>query len=253
MISLYRYFLSLSLLLLPLLAVGQVDNAADTVIERMKTPETSPLSQPFRLTAIRFGIDLNPWVQSIASSERDLYNVHLRLDANSGSTLRYGALLDFTKSEARLEGDSATYNNSGTAARVGLYLNVIPIDPDYNLVTIGLGYGRSWFDESLSGVVEDKLYGSFPISRSSTGLRAGWVEIRGGMQARLWKQLYAGYDLQLKLFPHFKDQEQVQLYEIPGFGRANQKSAFAFSYYLLYRIPFSKKAGSGRPQPPIAK
>lgn len=245
----YRYLVSACLLLLPLMGKAQVINDADTTIERMITPETSPASQPLRISGIRFGVDLKPWLQGLASSKRNLYNFHLRLDVNSGKTLRYGALLDITHSDTKLVGDDDTYEtpfqntyeSKGLATKLGLYLNVIPHDPDRNLVTIGLAYGRSWFDESLSGRVEDDVYGAFPVVREAKGLRAGWVEIFGGMQARIWKNLYAGYNLQLRLFPHFDDTDLVEVYEIPGFGRASEKSSFGFSYFLLYRIPFGKR------------
>lgn len=243
MIQIYKYSISFCLLLLlPLLAIGQVNSPADTVIQQVNqqvnTPDTSLAAGPIRLQGLRFGIDLKPWIQSIASSDRSFYNAHLRLDAGPGTSIRYGAMLDFTHSEANLQGDSATYFNKGNAARLGLYLNIIPDDQDFNLVTVGIGYGRSWFNESLSGLVDDSDYGSFPVYRSSIGLGAGWIEITGGMQARIWKQLYVGYNLQLRLLPHFKDRDLLQIYEIPGFGKASRKSSFGFSYFLLYRIPF---------------
>ncbi|MBW3545556.1 MAG: hypothetical protein KY428_08180 [Bacteroidetes bacterium] len=233
-----KYLMLMGLLLLPLLGAAQV--VADTVIRETKAAVDTTGKEPLRLQGLRLGIDLKPWIQTLASSERDAYNVHLRLDAGAGDLIRYGALLDITRLETNLQGDSTTYYNKGTAARLGVYLNVIPEDEDQNLVHIGISYGRSWFDESLSGYVKDKDYGDFPINRSSTSLQGGWLELSGGMQARVWKQFYLGYELQLKLFPHFKDNEQVQIYEIPGFGRASRKSAVGFSYFLLYRIPFAK-------------
>lgn len=246
--------LSFLLLLLPVLAMGQVINdQADTVIQSLDTPETSPVSQSLRISGIRFGIDLQPWIRGLASQERTLYNAHLRVDVNQGNSLRFGMLLDYTDSRALLEGDSATYRNDGSTARIGAYLNVLPLDPDYNMVTIGLAYGRSWFNEGLEGVVSDRLYNDFNVSRSSTGLSAGWVEVVAGMQARIWKQFYAGYNLQLRLFPHFENSDQLQIYEIPGFGRASEKSSFGFSYYLLYRIPFGKRVPTEKVPLEIAK
>ncbi|WP_224996652.1 DUF6048 family protein [Cesiribacter sp. SM1] len=229
----YRYLISFCLLLLPLLGMGQ--GTADTVArETVVLPDTADL--PLRINGLRIGVDMKSWIQGIASGDRDLYNLHLRLDAGPGEVVRYGAMLDWTHSQANITGDSATYYHRGNALKVGFYLNAMPGDPDNNLLSIGIGYGRSWFDESLSGIVEDELYGSFPINRSSTGLSAGWLELSGGMQARVWKQLNVGYNLTLRLLPHFRDDEQVRIYEIPGFGNANNNSTFGFSYYLLYRF-----------------
>ena len=225
---------------MPLLGIGQVDGA-DTVIHQMVIPVDTVKNLPFRINGLRVGVDLQPWIRSISNGDRDLYNFHMRLDAGPGDQVRYGALLDLTSYQANLSGDSATYYHKGTAARLGLYYNVLPGDPEYNLVTVGIGYGRSWFDESLSGIVDDEgFYGPFAISRTSTGLRAGWFELSGGMQARVWQQLFVGYNLTLKLLPHYRDDEQVQIYEIPGFGKASEKSAFSFNYYLLYRFSFGK-------------
>lgn len=235
--KMYHYFLgSLFMLLLCLPAMGQTK--ADTVIQQAPAPIDTIVAGTFGVNGIRFGVDLKPWIQGIASGERNFYNGHLRLDLGPRNLIRYGVSLDVTKSSANLMGDSAIYSNKGFAASLGFYLNVIPDDQDQNLVTIGLGYGRSWFDESLSGVVSDEIYGSFPIERTSAGLGAGWIELNGGMQARVWKQLYVGYNLQLRILPHFSKRDQVQIYEIPGFGKASQKSTFGFSYYMLYRIPF---------------
>jgi hypothetical protein len=230
----YRYLISLCLLLMPLLGIGQ--RAADTVARETVIAVDTAAEAPFRINGFRVGVDMKSWIQGIATSDRDLYNLHLRLDAGPGEVVRYGALLDLTHSQANIIGDSATYYHKGNAVKFGVYLNAMPGDPDNNLLSIGLGYGRSWFDESLSGIVEDELYGSFPINRSSTGLSAGWFEFSGGMQARVWKQLNVGYNLTLRLFPHFRDDEQVRIYEIPGFGNANRKTSFNFSYYMLYRF-----------------
>lgn len=234
-----RYlFAFLLLFLLPLLGLAQT--SPDTVIQGAlpPVPTDTVVARDFGVNALRFGVDIKPWIHGIASRERNFYNAHIRFDLGPRNMVRYGISLDLTHSTANLRGDSTTYFNNGKAASVGFYLNVIPDDQDHNLVTIGLGYGRSWFDESLSGYVQDNDYGFFLIERESTALRAGWVELNGGMQARVWKQLYVGYNLQLRILPHFNRREQVQIYEIPGFGKASQKSAFGFSYYMLYRIPF---------------
>ncbi len=237
MINLSTYIIGLCLLCLPMLAGAQV--VADTVIQEVPAPVDTLVKEPFRINGLRFGVDLKPWIQTIASSERAAYNVHLRLEGGPGELIRYGALLDFTQSETNLgdDDDSTTYFNKGTVARLGVYMNIIPDDLEQNLVTIGVGYGRSWFDESLKGYVDDDIYGFFPINRSSTGLGGGWVELTAGMQARVWKGFFVGYEFQLKLLPHFRDRDQVQIYEIPGFGKASQKSALGFSYFLLYRLP----------------
>ncbi|EMR01443.1 DUF6048 family protein [Cesiribacter andamanensis] len=226
------------LLALPLLSPAQ---RADTVIQN--TPEQlSSAEGRFALQGLRLGLDVVPWISGLASPERTLYNLHMRLDAGRGDRLQYGASLNWLRSEAVLSSAITTYQHSGQSLSLGLYLNVIPTDPDHNLVTIGLGYGRSWFDETLSGVVEDPrgIYGDSEVNRSSTGLRSGWFSLSGGMQARIWKQLYTGYNLSLKLLPHFSEEEQLQIYEVPGYGRASAASSFEFSYYLLYRIPFSR-------------
>jgi hypothetical protein len=232
----YTYFISACLLLLPLLAVSQ---GADTLVQELPAKDRT-IEGSFRLQGLRLAIDLAPWIRGLSSPERDLYNLHLRLDAGRGEAIQWGASLDWIRSQAELSSAITTYSHRGQALRLGLYLNAIPLDPDKNLVTVGLGYGRSWFDETLSGVVTDPIFGEFPLNRSSTGLGAGWVELSGGMQARVWKQFYTGYNLTLKILPHFRDDQLLQIYEIPGYGQASRASAFAFSYYLLYRIPFSR-------------
>lgn len=231
----------LLLLLLPLLGVAQT--TPDTVIYQAPAPPDTVVAGSFGINAMRIGVDLKPWIQGIASRERSFRNLHLRLDLGPRNLITYGVSLDVTNSRADLSGGggSTTYFNKGSAARIGFYFNVIPDDQEKNLVTVGIGYGRSWFEESLKGFVQDDDYGFFEIERASTGLHAGWVELNGGMQARVWKQLYVGYNLQLRILPHFDDSDQVQIYEIPGFGKASQKSSFGFSYYMLYRIPFREE------------
>ena len=239
--KMYRYLLSL-LLLLPLVGWGQA--RPDTVLQDTPPPPDTIVLTPLRINGIRFGVDLKPWVHGIASSERNFYNAHLRVDVGRGPLVQYGAFLDLTHAETTLSSESKdstdiSYFHKGNSARLGIYLNVIPADPEHNLVTVGIGYGRSWFNERLSGIVEpDPQYGSSFIESNSFGLSAGWLELSGGMQARVWKQFFVGYSLSLKFFPHFKDRDQVRIYEIPGFGRANQRTSLGFSYYLLYRIPF---------------
>ena len=207
----------------------------NSVVAQKAAPPDTAKSFSLKPTAVRFGVDLNPWISGISNGDKTLYNVHLRIEAN-----RWGLLLDGNHSETGVQ-DSTTYAHNGNYLRLGVVYNLLKNDTQGNLFYLGLGYGRSWFSESFSGQVQDPVYGTIEINREANDLRGGWLEAGVGIQARIWKQLFAGYELRLKFAPHFTDDDLVQLYQVPGYGRASDKSQVGFSYYLLYRIPLSKQ------------
>jgi hypothetical protein len=224
--------LLISSLVLPAEALAQ---QPETLKPAALKADTVDAKEPFRITALRVGIDLNPWIQNFTNKEKKLLNLHTRVEAGD-----WGLLLDINRSETGVQ-DSTTYTHAGNYVRLGVVRNLLKKDDQGNLLYLGAGYGRSWFSEAYSANVVDPIYGNTSISQSQNNLRGGWLEAMFGIQARIWQQLFAGYELRLKFAPHFTDNDVAQLYQVPGYGRASDNSQVGFSYYLLYRIPLGGK------------
>ena len=133
-----------------------------------------------------------------------------------------------------------SYHIGGNFFRVGADANIIYKDPDHNVFSFGLRYGRAKF--------HDKIYYSVPTSDTTAigglfgeniGQTANWLEMNMGMKVKIWKFFWMGYHTRLKFRLKFTP-DGLYPFEVPGYGRARNtgNSTWGFNYYVLLRIPF---------------
>lgn len=84
---------------------------------------------------------------------------------------------------------------------------------------------------SASGLYDDLFE---PFVRDN--LSAQWFEVVMSSEAKLWKGLYAGFHLRLRIMDKYDKQEPLDVYTIPGYGRTFDKSIPAVNLYLKYAL-----------------
>lgn len=136
------------------------------------------------------------------------------------------------------------YSITGTYFRVGVDVNLIHKDPDGNVVSFGIRYGRSRFNDDLKYSFEDPVYGNFSdLQASNTGASAGWMELNFGMRARVWKVLWMGYQARFKFGLNTKSTD-LHPYEVPGYGPTetvtDKNTYWGFNYYIQIGINTAK-------------
>jgi hypothetical protein len=140
--------------------------------------------------------------------------------------------------------DQYEYNNKGSFFRTGIDYNLIEGNKEQNVITLGLRYARSSFSDEMSFSRDHYWFGGQDLFYSNDLITAQWMEVVNRLNVRIWKNLYFGSAIRIKLFKSITGQENLVPYDIPGWGRHRKNgttvktSNAGFSYYLIWRIPF---------------
>jgi Domain of unknown function (DUF6048) len=117
-----------------------------------------------------------------------------------------------------------------------------------NIISIGLRYGVSTFSQELNSY---KIYNanpyfdaneSVPTDRKYNGLSASWIEVVGGVKAKVFNNVFIGFNIQLKGLVSNKKPEDFDNLYIPGFNRTYDGNfGVGFNYTVSYFVPIYKK------------
>ena len=128
------------------------------------------------------------------------------------------------------------YQSEGSYFRLGLGYK-IPFDSKHNFY-FSARYARADFSDqgaiditSATGIFVDLHE---PFKRDV--LSAQWYEVVMSSEARLWKSLYAGFHLRLRIMDKYDKQEPLDVYSIPGYGRTFDRSIPALNLYMKYAL-----------------
>lgn len=206
--------------MLLLCSVGVLAQKADTVKNK------------YLPTGIRFGTDLIALGKIPLSDQFDGWEVSADVDFyRYYFTFEYG---NWQKTKSSID---QSYSNSGNYFRVGADVNLLLKDPDRNMFFVGLRYGRSSFDEVLTYVSSDAVFGNATVVKLNNGMVSGWGEVTVGLRVKLWKELWMGYTARLKISPSIDDSGEFIVYDIPGYGLASKPTYWGFNYQLYWRFP----------------
>ncbi len=179
-------------------------------------------------------------VESIVYADKNSFEVTGELDFH-----KYFLTTEFGYASFN-RGDSFTYTAQGNYLRLGIDQNVIPYNTDNDVITVGLRYAFSSFQDRM--VLEANSLGQqVQGSVANNNLQAQWIEAVVGMKVNLWKYVTIGYQLRGKFAKRLKGQDQLETYDIPGFGRHKKggddikDNAVGFDYYVYFTLPWREK------------
>lgn len=193
---------------------------------------------------LRVGIDLH----RLTKSFYDKNYQGLEVVGDYRLTKKYYIAGELGNEEKTVNDDRMNFTTKGTYFKVGFdynsYENWLDME---NIVHIGLRYGLSSFSQNLNSYkIYDatNFYGEnvvFPNEKFD-GLNAGWIEVVGGVKAKLFNNLFLGFSLRLNYLVSQKKPETFDNLYIPGFNRTyDGKFGAGFNYTLSYFIPIYKK------------
>jgi hypothetical protein len=117
-----------------------------------------------------------------------------------------------------------------------------------NIISIGLRYGAGTFSQQLNSY---KIYNSSPYFETPPeiksdekfdGLSASWLEVVGGVKAKVFNNFFVGFSVQLKTLVTNKRPDGFDNLYIPGFNRTYDGAfGVGFNYTVSYFIPLYKK------------
>jgi len=198
--------------------------------------QNDSMRNPYIPTGVRIGVDVVAPIVAIVSKDFKGWELNADTDfKNSYLVLEVG---HWAREMVLENGD---YSNSGNYWRVGVDANFLKKDPDKNMFFFGFRFGHSRFNEKLDYIITTPEFGSVPSSLENKNFKANWLELTTGLKVKIMKSFWMGYTGRIKLYPSFSKDQQLQTYDIPGYGLTFKKPWWGFSYYLMYRIPLVKK------------
>ncbi|SHG17978.1 DUF6048 family protein [Flavobacterium defluvii] len=254
-----KYIFSLCFLLLVFLGHAQEvkDSTAvkKTIPQKTQTKTTKPAVQEVKKDSIvppktdryglRIGVDLYKLTR--AFYDKDYKGVEFTADWRL--TKRYYAAAELGFEDKTTDDDRLNSTATGTYIKAGfdynLYDNWLDME---NLITIGLRGGFSTFSQDLNSY---KIYNPNPywgeqqsinVNEKHSGLTAGWLEVTGGVKAKVFNNIFVGFGVQLKLLVMNNKPSGFDNLYIPGFNRTYDGNfGVGFNYTVSYFIPIYKK------------
>lgn len=140
-------------------------------------------------------------------------------------------------------------NIKGAYLKVGFdynaYTNWLDME---NMITVGVRYGFSTFNETLNNYT---IYNANPYfgqnsgidsGKTYDGLTASWLEVGSGINVKVFNNIFVGFNLQLKVLVTSAKPNNFEVLYIPGFNRTYDGNFGAgFNYTVSYFIPIYKK------------
>lgn len=205
---------------MPLVSLAQ---KADTLLKR-----------DFKPTGIRVGTDLLSLVRIPVDDSFNGWEVSADVDFH-----RYFLTMEIGQWQRSFTTDEETYANDGSYWRIGVDVNFLKKDPDRNMLFIGARYGTGRFDEDLTIMLND-TWNSGTSVYNSTGTKATWAEVTGGLRVKIWKFVWLGYTARYKFGLNTEEKGALKPYDVPGYGGTYKNTTWGFNYQLLIRIPVRK-------------
>ena len=222
----WKYFFSGCLLLTSLAVVAQEKTAKDTT--RLK----------FVPTGLRLGTDLLGIVRSQAGTKFSGWEAHADIDFT-----RYYLTAEYGSWNSNITLKNGAYGNEGTYWRIGADVNFLLKDPDRNMFFLGMRYGRSAYDQTLSLRYTDAVFGQVEKSLVAPNVEASWKELTGGLRVKVWKWIWMGYTARFKFGMNAKNEGNIKSYDVPGYGLTIKNNTWGFNYQLFVRLPIRKEKG----------
>jgi hypothetical protein len=133
------------------------------------------------------------------------------------------------------------YNSTGQYLRLGVDYNMFKrnLPNENNLIFIGLRYGMAFMNHSADHIIiTDIKWGDFQAPDiPETKVKAGWVEVTGGIKARIFSHFSVGWSFSLRKLLTSNGMNKIKPFLIPGYGEGSSNTSLGFSYTIYYDIP----------------
>jgi len=134
-----------------------------------------------------------------------------------------------------------SYTSNGIYGRLGVERNLLKGGDDVVFWGLRYGVGRVGYRYGSYTVI-DPIWGNNNGSIPQTSALQHWGELVGGIKGMVLKNVYLGFTLRFRVKISSNYSPETGPILVPGFGNAQNNTAFGISYYVAYRIPFKKPA-----------
>lgn len=220
-----------------------------SLLGNAQTKDTAKVSYPERY-GLRLGVDLHKIARTFY--EKDYRGFEVVGDYRFTKKIFLAGELG--NENKTIEDDRLNFTTKGTYFKVGFDYNSFEnwLDME-NMIYVGMRYGVSSFSHTLNTYkIYDptNYYGETIITSGAKfdNLNASWVEVIGGIKAKLFNNLYLGFSVRLNYLVSNKKPADFDNLFIPGYNRTyDGKFGAGFNYTLSYFIPIYKKKKETEP------
>lgn len=153
------------------------------------------------------------------------------------------AVLDAGWGNARIDYSDLRYDSKSVFLKLGIdkSLFVRKRPDDWGMGFIGIRYGLGRVDRGTVFYSTDDGFGSITGGTiASKQTMAHWLELTGGMRVELWKNLFAGWNIRLKVLMNPAAFGELKPYSIAGYGLGEKNTAFSYNFFLAYAIRWKR-------------
>lgn len=210
-------------------------NAQEKKNIKVEEKEKTPLYQGTSIGVDIFGIGSKAFGSDITSSE---VSVEVNLKNRFMPVLEIG----YGHTDTTDEETNVHYKAAAPYFRVGMNYNIFfkkPYLPGYAYGGIRYGYTSFSYDVSSPNMT-DPTWGNITVPFEYNGVKTNvsWVELVGGMTAKVYKNFYMGISIRYRIRMSMKKSENTEPWYIPGFGKNKSNNFGIGTYSLIYKLPF---------------
>ncbi len=131
---------------------------------------------------------------------------------------------------------NGSYQSKGVYYRLGLTYGgeILP----RNLLSIGVMYGASNFEDSGTVIIQSTIWDDFDGSFERLNLTATWFEIIMITEKHMSNNLALGAKFRFRHLTNFINEYNPEVIAIPGYGKAFNSNVPAVNLYVKYRLEF---------------
>jgi hypothetical protein len=154
-------------------------------------------------------------------------------------------VIDLGYQHLKIQEDHYHYKADGWFARIGADVNLLNYDKKadvYEMLYVGGRYGLSLFSQQAERItVKDSYWGDFSGGKiGEHSLNTHWMSLGGGMRAEVFRNFFLGWSAFMNIRFYQSGKKAMVPYNIPGFGKGENRVTVSFNYTLSYRIPMKR-------------
>ncbi len=212
-----------------------------SIVGNGQKQDTTKIAQRYGL---RVGVDLH----RLSKSFYDKDYQGLEIVADYRVSKKFYIAGEIGNEDKTVDDDRFNFTTKGTYFKAGFDYNAYEnwLDME-NMIFVGMRYGVSSFSQTLNSYTiydSTNYYGENTIvsGEKFNGLTASWLEVVGGVKAKIINNLYLGFSVRINYLVSDKKPDNFDNLYIPGFNRTyDGKFGAGFNYTLSYMIPLYKK------------
>lgn len=187
----------------------------------------------------RFGVDFSkPVVNEIFGNKKGF-----ELLADYQFAPRAYASVEGGYESISLRKPNYSYEMDGSFYRLGVDYDILNSLTTDDIVFFGLRYGYSRYSHQASDIIVETFYGDYYEDFSKAYFNAHWASAVFGMKAELFflKNVYMGWTVYANFRLGGIQDDRMDAFLIPGYGKGSEKVSVSYNWHLSYRIPLKKE------------